>query len=344
MMNDWFGDLPGVLIYFDDFLIPGETEEEILANLRQVFVRCHLHDLKLQLKKCKFFLRELPWLGHVVRQGTLKPDPLKTPAGPTQGRRSMGFGEPHQMALHQLKSALLSLPVLRLFDHSLPLVVSVDASPSFRSASPVRPSAVPQQSPYNPTRRRNDVSQTMSSRRDWLTYHNTITYVPPMTITSDVTGQIIAIGRAVLDRKRTKAVRLVKIENWRIVRAAREFNLNERTLARYCASMEEADIYSDSPTPAIFSVDEEAELVAYIKKVSDIYFGLIPIEVRKVAYNYADHLKLKILGSWETNFTAGKDWLESFIKRNPIISIRKPEANALSSEGKTSKHKNFKTQ
>jgi hypothetical protein len=33
------------------------------------------------------------------------------------------------MALGQLKSALSSLPVLRLFDHSLPLVVSVDASP-----------------------------------------------------------------------------------------------------------------------------------------------------------------------------------------------------------------------
>ncbi|XP_046459590.1 uncharacterized protein K02A2.6-like isoform X3 [Daphnia pulex] len=166
-MNDLFGDLSGVLIYFDDFLVTGETEEELLANLRQVFVRCRLHDLKLQLKKCKFFLQELPWLGHVIGQGILKPDPLKIsaivempdPTCPADLVRLLGmvtyldkfcqnlagltrplrdllkadaawvWEEPQKMALGQLKSALSSLPVLRLFDHSLPLVVSVDASP-----------------------------------------------------------------------------------------------------------------------------------------------------------------------------------------------------------------------
>ena len=79
-MNDLFGDLPGVLIYFDDFLVVGETKEELLTNLRQVFERCRLHDLRLQLKKCKFFLQEIPWLGHVIGHGTLKPDPLKVSA------------------------------------------------------------------------------------------------------------------------------------------------------------------------------------------------------------------------------------------------------------------------
>ncbi|XP_046459591.1 uncharacterized protein K02A2.6-like isoform X4 [Daphnia pulex] len=146
-MNDLFGDLSGVLIYFDDFLVTGETEEELLANLRQVF--------------------ELPWLGHVIGQGILKPDPLKIsaivempdPTCPADLVRLLGmvtyldkfcqnlagltrplrdllkadaawvWEEPQKMALGQLKSALSSLPVLRLFDHSLPLVVSVDASP-----------------------------------------------------------------------------------------------------------------------------------------------------------------------------------------------------------------------
>ncbi|KAK4009247.1 hypothetical protein OUZ56_018363 [Daphnia magna] len=94
-----------------------------------------------------------------------------TPTGPTQGRRSIGFGR----ASSDGPSSAKKCPV-----------VASSATPSFRSASPVRPSAVPQQSPYNPTRRRNDVSQTMSSRRDWLTYHNTITYVPPMTSLSRI--------------------------------------------------------------------------------------------------------------------------------------------------------------
>ncbi|XP_045028011.1 uncharacterized protein LOC123471141 [Daphnia magna] len=166
-MNDLFGDLPGVLIYFDDFLVTGETKEELLTNLRQVFVRCRRHNLKLQLKKCRFFLQELPWLGHVIGQGTLKPDPNKItaivdmpdPTCPADLIRLLGmvtyldkfcqnlagltrplrdllkadaawvWEEPQRLILAQLKTALTSLPVLRLFDHSLPLVVSVDASP-----------------------------------------------------------------------------------------------------------------------------------------------------------------------------------------------------------------------
>ena len=45
-----------------------------------MFIRCRLHNLKIQLKKCRFFLQELPWLGHVIGQGILKPDPNKIDA------------------------------------------------------------------------------------------------------------------------------------------------------------------------------------------------------------------------------------------------------------------------
>ncbi len=166
-MSDLFGDIPGVFIYFDDFLVTGETMEELLFNLRQVFLRCRQHNLKLQLKKCRFFLQELPWLGHVIGQGILKPDPTKVeaivdmpdPSSPSDLIRLLGmvtyldkfckdlasltrplrdllkadavwiWEEPQKAALSKLKSALSSLPVLRLFDHSLPVVVSVDASP-----------------------------------------------------------------------------------------------------------------------------------------------------------------------------------------------------------------------
>jgi hypothetical protein len=49
-----FGDLSGVVIYFDEFLVPGETMEELHFNLRQVLVCCRQNNLKLQLKKCNF--------------------------------------------------------------------------------------------------------------------------------------------------------------------------------------------------------------------------------------------------------------------------------------------------
>lgn len=80
VMSDLFGDLAKVIVYFDDFLVTGETIEELEANLRQVFVRCRENNFKLQLKKCRFFLNHLPWLGHIIGQGTLSPDPEKVEA------------------------------------------------------------------------------------------------------------------------------------------------------------------------------------------------------------------------------------------------------------------------
>ena len=166
VMADLFADLPGVFIYFDDFLVTGETMEELHKNLRLVFERCRLHNLKLNIKKCRFFLQELPWLGHVIGQGTLKPDPSKIdaivsmpdPSCPQDLVRLLGmvtyldkfcphlaaltrplrdllkgnaawvWESQHKTALTQLKTVMSSLPVLRLFDSSLPVVVSVDAS------------------------------------------------------------------------------------------------------------------------------------------------------------------------------------------------------------------------
>ena len=80
VMSDLFGDLPVVIIYFDDFLVTGETKAELELNLKQVLLRCREKNLKLQLKKCRFFLQQLPWLGHVIGHGTLRPDPDKVDA------------------------------------------------------------------------------------------------------------------------------------------------------------------------------------------------------------------------------------------------------------------------
>ena len=79
-MSELFGDLQGVIIYFDDFLVTGETMEELQSNLRQVLIRCRQHNLKLQLKKCRFFLEEVPWLGHIIGDGIVKADPSKIEA------------------------------------------------------------------------------------------------------------------------------------------------------------------------------------------------------------------------------------------------------------------------
>ena len=40
VMSDLFGDIPGVIVYFDDILVVGETIAELESNLRKVFGRC----------------------------------------------------------------------------------------------------------------------------------------------------------------------------------------------------------------------------------------------------------------------------------------------------------------
>ena len=111
-MSELFGDLLGVLIYFDDFLVMGETMEELECNLRRVLT--------------------LPWLGHVIGNGSLKPDPDKVEAivkmpAPTDKNgliRLLGmdaawvWDAQQDQALSALKSTISSLPVLRLFDVS----------------------------------------------------------------------------------------------------------------------------------------------------------------------------------------------------------------------------------
>ena len=47
------------------------------------------------------------------------------------------------------------------------------------------------------------------------------------------------------------------------------------------------------------------------------------------AYGCATSNKLKTPQSWEQTQSAGNDWLQKFMKRNPQLSLRKPEATSL---------------
>jgi hypothetical protein len=69
-----------VIIYFDEFLVTVETVTELEVNLRLAFFRFREHNLNPQLQKCRFFLEELPWLGHVIGHETLRSVPEKDDA------------------------------------------------------------------------------------------------------------------------------------------------------------------------------------------------------------------------------------------------------------------------
>lgn len=79
-MLELFGDLPGIEIYFDDFLVWGETEQQLTERLEAVFQRCLKVNLKLNRAKCQFFLQKVNWLGHIIVEGGLMSDPAKVAA------------------------------------------------------------------------------------------------------------------------------------------------------------------------------------------------------------------------------------------------------------------------
>ncbi|GBO28078.1 Retrovirus-related Pol polyprotein from transposon 412 [Araneus ventricosus] len=56
-----------------DIIIVGRTFEEHANKLRKVFQRLQKTNLELNRKKCRFFQKEVAYLGHVIQQKELKP-------------------------------------------------------------------------------------------------------------------------------------------------------------------------------------------------------------------------------------------------------------------------------
>ncbi|CAH2105699.1 unnamed protein product [Euphydryas editha] len=107
----------------------------------------------------------------------------------------------------------------------------------------------------------------------------------------------------------------------------RELEICHTTLQRY------VKIIKSGLTPAaryktrlVFNKEQEARLSKYILKSASIYFGLLPEQVRQLAYQFAVKFNVQsIPPSWHTNGEAGKDWLKNFLKRNSTLSLRTPE-------------------
>lgn len=75
----------------------------------------------------------------------------------------------------------------------------------------------------------------------------------------------------------------------------------------------------------VFTKCQEDELANYLKNCSKLHHRLTYPMLRKFAYDYSKCNNLAYPKSWEINKQAGKDWLFGFMKRNPSISLRKPE-------------------
>ena len=82
LMDKLFGEenFQTILIYLDDILVFGKTPEEMLQRLDMVLSRLAQYNLKVKPSKCSMFKESLQYLGHLISNDGILPDPGKIEA------------------------------------------------------------------------------------------------------------------------------------------------------------------------------------------------------------------------------------------------------------------------
>jgi hypothetical protein len=66
-----------VVVLIDDILIFSKNEEQNDEHLRSVSQKLKENQLYAKLNKCKFWLKEVSFLGHIIFEGGISIDPSK---------------------------------------------------------------------------------------------------------------------------------------------------------------------------------------------------------------------------------------------------------------------------
>lgn len=138
-----------------------------------------------------------------------------------------------------------------------------------------------------------------------------------------------------------RAAEAVMKEGRKVKPVARELEICHMTLSRFIKKLKAGEEATVGYKPARLIFDEQQEKIIsdYLLKCSSIFFGLLPQEVKKLAYECAVKFNIKnIHPSWHKNGMAGPDWLTAFLKRNPSLSIRTPESTSASRATSFNKH------
>ena len=72
--------LPHVVVYIDDILVTGATQEEHLRTLEEVLRRLEKAGARLKREKCQFMLPMVEYLGHRISADGLQPTDSKIKA------------------------------------------------------------------------------------------------------------------------------------------------------------------------------------------------------------------------------------------------------------------------
>lgn len=86
-------------MYLDDIIIFSNSLETHIEKLKGVFDRITEYNLKLEPQKCHFLLQEIVYLGHLITDKGVQPDPKKiacvenysVPKDPKEIKSFLGF-------------------------------------------------------------------------------------------------------------------------------------------------------------------------------------------------------------------------------------------------------------
>lgn len=167
VMDEILIDLEGVVCYIDNILVQGKSLDECVRRTYAVLGRLDRFNVRLNASKCLFFVKELEFLGFVIKNGCRGQAPsityaithAKIPENAKEVSSFLGllnfyavfvpmistvekplrllttsdsdfnWTEECQMAFDTCKKLIISSDVLMLFNPDLPIVIYTDASP-----------------------------------------------------------------------------------------------------------------------------------------------------------------------------------------------------------------------
>ncbi|XP_065653122.1 uncharacterized protein LOC136080428 [Hydra vulgaris] len=88
----------------------------------------------------------------------------------------------------------------------------------------------------------------------------------------------------------------------------------------------------------VFTAEDEKSLSSYLLIASKMNYGLSTRSTRLLAYEFALKNNKICPSSWIKNKIAGIDWLQGFMKRQPELSLRTPEATSFARSLAFNKH------
>ena len=112
-----------------------------------------------------------------------------------------------------------------------------------------------------------------------------------------------------------------------IRKSVMQYGIPEATLRRKIKLNDDIK-ESNLGRPPVFSEEQECELANHVLKLANLFYGMTPYDLRKVAYNYAEANNIPNDFNKQKKL-AGKDWYYLFLKRHPEISLRKPEGTSI---------------